>query len=313
MPIPEEFLEEGFVSERLSLEFPNGEDGEPVITIGKEVLDAMNGMWKRCMLIKVLGRNVSIAALYRKLKELWNPSGAMYVTDLPRQFFMIRFEGDEDHMMALTGEPWKVFGSYLMVKAWSPEFDLLKDEIATTPVWIRISNLPVNFYHKTILMGIANGLGSPIKVDGATLNFERARFARVCVEVNLKKPLKGSIMINGERYYVPYEGLTNICSMCGLYGHLVHTCPRGRQERAMAVAVVNSDLAPTGSVSGTPPLEDGFIPVGQQRRRPENPKNVGVYVPRGNRVAAGNKHREVGKGTGDMENIPVMNRFGNLE
>lgn len=34
------------------------------------------------------------------------------------------------------------------------------------------------------------------------------------------------MVVNGERYFVEYEGLTNICSLCGLYGHLVHTCPR---------------------------------------------------------------------------------------
>lgn len=35
------------------MEFPNGEDGEPVIMIGHEVLEAMNGLWKRCMIVKV--------------------------------------------------------------------------------------------------------------------------------------------------------------------------------------------------------------------------------------------------------------------
>lgn len=31
----------------LSLEFSDGEDGEAVITIGEEVLDMMNSLWKR--------------------------------------------------------------------------------------------------------------------------------------------------------------------------------------------------------------------------------------------------------------------------
>ncbi|KAG7579199.1 hypothetical protein ISN45_Aa03g033600 [Arabidopsis thaliana x Arabidopsis arenosa] len=214
---PEAVLNEEFVAARVSLDFPDGEDGEPVITIGKEVLDVMNGLWKQCMIVKVLGKNISIAALSRRLRELWKPQGAMHVMDLPRHFFMVRFESEEEYLMALTGGPWRVFGNYLMVQAWSPSFDPLKDDIATTPVWIRLSNIPVNFYHKTILMGIARGLGRPVKVDLTTLNFERARFARVCVEVDLKKPLKGSVVINGERYYVSYEGLSNICSGCGLF------------------------------------------------------------------------------------------------
>lgn len=60
MPTLESLLDDEFVSARLEMEFPEEEDGEPVITTGKEVIDVMNGMWKRCMIVKVLGRNITI-------------------------------------------------------------------------------------------------------------------------------------------------------------------------------------------------------------------------------------------------------------
>ncbi|CAA7042579.1 unnamed protein product [Microthlaspi erraticum] len=245
----------------------NGEDGEPVITIGREVLDAMNSLWKQCMIVKVLGRSNPIAVLHKKLREMWNPIGTMQVLDLPRQFFMVRFGEEGDYLQTLTGGPWRMFGSYLMVQAWSPEFDLMVNEITTTPVWVRMSNLPINFYHKTILMGIAKGIGKPLRVDATTLNLERARFARVCVEVNLRKPLKGSVLINGDRYFVSYERLPDICSRCGIYGHLVHKCPLGEPHRAEEIrrenAVVTSPVRETA--------DDGFTPVRRQNRRPSEP------------------------------------------
>ncbi|CAA7044673.1 unnamed protein product [Microthlaspi erraticum] len=194
-PHPEDLLTDAFVVERLSVEFPNGVEGEPVIKIGQEVLEAMNGLWKQCMIVKVLRRTVPIFVLTKKLRELWKPKGVMTVLDLPRGFFMVRFGEEDEYMAALTGGPWKAFGSYLLVQAWSPGFDPLRDEILTTPVWVRLSYLPVNFYHRSILMGIAKGLGKPLRVDQTTLNVERARFARVCVEVNLGQPLKGSVMM----------------------------------------------------------------------------------------------------------------------
>ena len=231
MPNPEELIDDAFVSERVRLELPNGEEGEPGITIEQEVLEAMNGLWKHCMIVKVLGRVTSIAVLTRKLREMWKPKGSMCVMDLPRQYFMIRFGEEDEYLAALAGGPWRVFGSYLVVQAWTPSFDPINDDIVTTPVWIRLANIPINFYHKSILMGIAKGLGKPVKVDLTTLNFERARFARICVEVNLRKPLKGSIVINGDRYFVSYEGLSQICYSCGMFGHLVHKCPNVIQER----------------------------------------------------------------------------------
>ena len=52
MPVPESLIDDVFVSERLQVEFPNGEDGEPSITIEPEVLEAMNGMWRRMVLLR---------------------------------------------------------------------------------------------------------------------------------------------------------------------------------------------------------------------------------------------------------------------
>ncbi|KAL1221552.1 hypothetical protein V5N11_004128 [Cardamine amara subsp. amara] len=195
-----------------------------------------------------------------------------------------------------------------MVQAWSPDFDPLRDDIATTPVWVRLSNIPVNFYHKTILMGIARGLGKPIKVDLTTLNVERARFARICVELNLKKPLKGTVMINGERYFVSYEGLTNICPQCGLYGHMVHTCPRGVHERAV------TPLAPRGTenMSVVNQLEDGFIAVRQTGRRSDlATRRAGPTVGSGKGNMERN-HQQSAKNK-DTENVVISNIFGRLE
>ncbi|XP_023640327.1 uncharacterized protein LOC17890423 [Capsella rubella] len=228
--VPESVLKEEFVEARLSLEFPDGEDGEPVFTVGEE--------------------NISIAAMSRRLKEMWKPKGAMHVLDLPRQFFMARFEHEEEYLEALTGGPWRMFGSYLMVCAWSPEFDPVRHEIMTTPVLVRVSNIPVIFYHKMILMGMAQGLGRPLKVDLNTMNIECARFARICVEVDLRKPLKGAIMINGDRYFVSYEGLNSICSGCGVYGHLVHSCPRRALEKEVVLTAPREMELPQANTGG---------------------------------------------------------------
>ncbi|EOA29675.1 hypothetical protein CARUB_v10015822mg, partial [Capsella rubella] len=263
VPCPEKVLSDEFVTARMRLEFPDGKHGEPVITVGQEVVSVMRSLWKNCMLVKVLDRHVPIAALSKRLRELWKPTGGMSVLDLPRQFFMVRFDNEADYMAVMTGGPWRLFGSVLMVQAWSPSFDPQHDEIRTTPVWVRVSKLPVLFYHKAILMGIAEGLGKPLRVDLTTFRFERARFARICVEVDLTQPLKGSVMVNGDRYFVSYEGLSNICSSCGLYGHLVNTCPSRMAERLAQVSVQEmSPVVPSGGGGS-----DGFTEVRRTSRR----------------------------------------------
>ncbi|XP_010463475.1 PREDICTED: uncharacterized protein LOC104744160 [Camelina sativa] len=263
MLVSEAVLDNEFVMARVSLEFPNGANGEPLVTIGQEMLDAMHGLWKQCMIVKVFGKHIRLSVLSRRLREMWKPKGAMYVMDLPRQFFMVRFEQEDEYLAALIGGPWRAFGSYLMVQAWSPDFDPLKDEIVTTPVWLRLSNIPISFYHQSILMSFARGLGKPIKVDLTMLKFERGRFARICVEVDLRNPLKGTILVNGKRYFVSYKGLSNICSGCGLYGHMVHACPLRVQDQPVALATPAVEMA----VSEPVQRDDGFTEVRRGGRK----------------------------------------------
>lgn len=54
---------------------------------------------------------------------------------------------------------------------------------------------------------------------------ERAKFARVCVEVDLQKILVSKFELNGRIYNVKYEGLHLVCFGCGRYGHRKVECP----------------------------------------------------------------------------------------
>lgn len=73
-------------------------------------------------------------------------------------------------------------------------------------------------------MDVGNTVGKAIKVDLTTQDASRAKFARVCVEVNLARPLLPSVTIYGYRQPVEYEGLHQICFKCGQYGHKLELC-----------------------------------------------------------------------------------------
>jgi len=118
----------------MNVEFLTGADGEAIITIGQEILDAMNDLYLQCLVVKVLGRHITIVDLNRRLRELWKPNGGMSVLNLPRSFFMVKFDLEEDYLAAATGDPWRVLGSILMIRAWSSDFNPIRDEIVTTSV-----------------------------------------------------------------------------------------------------------------------------------------------------------------------------------
>ncbi|KAL8161183.1 hypothetical protein V2J09_012672 [Rumex salicifolius] len=287
----------------MKIHYPSGEDGEAEITIEQDVIDAMAGLWKQCVYVKVLGRRVALTALDRRLRDLWEPRAGIWVVDLPRQFFMIRFDSEEDYHVALTGGPWKVFGSYLLVQDWTPEFDPLCDDIVTTPVWVQIAGLPLVYYHKTILKGITSTIGHPVRIDMTTLKLQRGRFARVCVEVDLKKPLKGTVLVNRERYFVAYEGLSSICSSCGLFGHLAASCPsrvKAAEQQNPGAGEGPSKKSGAPEKHGMPTAvdEEGFTVV----HRKSGPGKEGDPGWKGKAVISGNSNH-----------IESQNRFVQLE
>lgn len=136
---------------------------------------------------------ISLTVFEKRLRQLWNPSGEMIVLDLPNDYFLVRFERESDLQGALTRGPWMMFGHYMLIKQWDPTFNSNTSVISTTGVWIRISGLPLMMYEKNLLFGISATIGNPLQIDEATMRVTRGRFARVCVEVDLRKPLKGVI------------------------------------------------------------------------------------------------------------------------
>ncbi|XP_028767839.1 uncharacterized protein LOC114725488 [Neltuma alba] len=61
----------------------------------------------------------------------------------------------------------------------------------------------------------------------------RGHYARICVLVDLGEQLMSGFSLDGEEYYLEYEGLHMLCSNCGIYGHRSEVCPkREKKQRA---------------------------------------------------------------------------------
>ncbi|KAL8161736.1 LOW QUALITY PROTEIN: hypothetical protein V2J09_013225 [Rumex salicifolius] len=227
-------LVEDFLSGKITIAHSQEHDADPTVTIAPEVLEVLASAWKSCLVIKALGMIIRFEIMQRKLKELWKPAGKMRVIDLPNGYYIIKFSDESDYMGVLTGRPWTVFGRYVVIKPWSPSFNPRTDVVHTTPAWIRFTDLLVILYEEKVLLQIASAVGHPIKVDQRTLNANRGRFARICIELDLTKPLIGAVIINGTCFLI---GLHTICFGCGRFGHYQPACPQDPKNVAKRLEV----------------------------------------------------------------------------
>lgn len=184
--------------------------------------------WEDCLVVKLLGRHIGYKALCDRLKLLRKPSGCIEVRDILHGYFLVQFDLKEDRERAMVGVPWMIYDHYLAVKPWTPDFVAANSEISTTAVWIRIPGLGFQFYDEIILLTLASAVGTPIRVDMNTVDMQRGKYARVCVEIDLNSPVLGRVGLHGVWYNIEYEGLHLLCAKCGCYGHLARQCTRER-------------------------------------------------------------------------------------
>ncbi|CAI0406612.1 unnamed protein product [Linum tenue] len=174
--------------------------------------------WRSALVVRGLGRRVSYLPLARRLNFLWARNGTIQITDMKNGCFLVRFKNKLDYEMAAYGGPWLLGDTYLAIHRWYKGFNPWTSEIKSTLVWVQLPELPVEFINAEAVMQIAGLIGRPVRVDRATELGARAKFARVCVEVDLTRPLLSQYKVEGITYLIQYEGLQNICGECGLYG-----------------------------------------------------------------------------------------------
>ena len=117
------------------------------IRITPELKSQLAGPWKTSIILKLLGRPLGYRALQTRLAGIWRPTGMMHLIDIGYGSFIMRFDDIKDYHHALMDGPWFVGDQYLHVQAWEADFHPHIAKITKTAVWIRLEQLPVEYYH----------------------------------------------------------------------------------------------------------------------------------------------------------------------
>lgn len=207
------------------------ESEEPIQTVSriridfsKEHLKRIRSNWKGCLTVKLLGRNIDFKVLMDRVTKLWNLEGLFTPMDVGLGFYIIRFESKADYHKVYTGGPWIIQDHYLTVQKWYSDFRADKAQAMKTAIWLRFPLLPAEYYDEDTLLQIAAKLGNPLKLDNKTEKSVRGSYARMCIEMDLSKPLEPSIAVGKYDYHLEYEHIHTICFSRGRAGHRKDSC-----------------------------------------------------------------------------------------
>ena len=175
--------------------------------------------------MKPVGRSVSFSYIQNKLMQIWRPAGWMDCADLSHEFFLVRFFPKEDLDSVLEKGLWFIGDFFLSLRPWEPFFKPSIANVSLIAVWVKLNELPIELYEIEAIKQIGESLGKVLRIDAHTTMEARGKYARLCIQIDINKPLINTILIGRFEQPVTYKGIHKLCFSCERIVHKVDACP----------------------------------------------------------------------------------------
>ncbi|XP_020675837.1 uncharacterized protein LOC110094844 [Dendrobium catenatum] len=175
------------------------EDGKGVRM--NEVLEVKNSeKLSNSIVIKVFGRELASHIVAWEIRRQWIQYGQFHFTTLGRGWFLCSFQSEETMEAVLSGGPWFINGHIVGMERWSTEFSANSMKGLTSPIWVRMPNLPLQCWDEDNIARIASRIGIPLMMDGNLFQWGRREFARSLVNNKEgRKPIQKSIAVKSSK------------------------------------------------------------------------------------------------------------------
>ncbi|VFQ89794.1 unnamed protein product [Cuscuta campestris] len=211
------------------------------VFIQPEDVTPMEELWGPCLVGCFTGRFPGLAPI-QTLVESWK---------VPCQFLphhkgwvVFKFLNNEDRDSVLHRDDHRINNKKLLLNIPQDGFMWNAKCFSTMPVWVKLMDVPMQFWGPNSLSKIASKLGRPLFTDGLTnkvaskltvendpednLAYKKPNFCRVLIHMDLSKPPPSCVKVNfvGGSYsqFVEYEDLPLYCYHCEKFGHTPFDC-----------------------------------------------------------------------------------------
>ncbi|KAK9995899.1 hypothetical protein SO802_020585 [Lithocarpus litseifolius] len=149
--------------------------------------------WAHALIVKVFGGSVGFHFLRNRVMSLWKLVGRLDCVNLGKHCFLMRFGLVEDYNNVLNGGPWFIGEHFLSIQRWEPNFKSTNVSCSLVAVWIRLPELPFEYYELDVLKEIGNTIGPVLRINLNTVSEARGWYARICVQIDLSHRREGCL------------------------------------------------------------------------------------------------------------------------
>ncbi|GKC34661.1 putative reverse transcriptase domain-containing protein [Tanacetum coccineum] len=136
-----------------------------------------------------LGKKVAYTIVANYVRNTWGKYGLVRsMFSSSTGLFSFQFNSMDGLDAMLENGPWFIRNNPLILKKWHPNENLLKKDVSTVLVWVKLHGVPVTAFNEDGLSAIATKLGTLLILDSYTSDmclqsWGRSRYARVMIEL----------------------------------------------------------------------------------------------------------------------------------
>ncbi|GLJ48891.1 hypothetical protein SUGI_1031190 [Cryptomeria japonica] len=143
--------------------FEDGRGEIQTIDVSEEIEEDINFLKDLAIICRFIGPRTDRKSIEKWIEETWKTP---QITKFMRKgFFIVVFASEEERRKVLEGGLWTMNGKPLYIQKWFRNFNPLKTEPYERPIWIRLNNLPLEYWSEEALEKIGRSLGTLMEID----------------------------------------------------------------------------------------------------------------------------------------------------
>jgi len=166
--------------------------------------------------------------LSNKIDKMWKTSAGWKMVSLGKGYYNFHFDSAGGLIFFWAVGTINLKPGLLRLSQWTKDFKYLAQKQTHVSLWIRLVELPQEYWRERILKEIASAVGTPIEIDGPTKNCTFGHYARILVDIDLSKKAYDEILVERDGFAfmveIQYERRPLFCHHCYSIGHNINNC-----------------------------------------------------------------------------------------
>nr|GFA25440.1 zinc knuckle CX2CX4HX4C [Tanacetum cinerariifolium] len=250
------------------------------ISIPRKVVEKVSSHFEHTLYGCFIRKRMAFPVVEYYARNNWAKHELKRIMMNNKSFFSFKLDSRVGLEAVLGGGPWLIRKSSIILKKWSVDTILLKEELTRIPIWVKLHDVPIQVFEEDGISLIGIFIGKRVMLDSYTSSmcndlWGRSSFARCLIEVNSEAGLVDVVTVGipsltGEGFTketirVEYEWRPFRCDICKIFGHVHDHCP----NKVVSPPIVTTSNVVAPTVVRT---NDGFQTVGTKKKKKGNSK-----------------------------------------